>query len=835
MNILDRIHEFALEEIMGDRFGRYSKSIIQERALPDVRDGLKPVQRRILYAMYKENHTYDRPYVKSARSVGDIMGKFHPHGDSSIYEAMVRMSQWWKQSTPYIDMQGNNGSMDGDGAAAMRYTESRLSKITNELLKDINKDTVTFVPNFDDSRLEPLVLPAKFPNLLVNGATGISSGYATNIPTHNLGEVIDATIKRIDNPNCRLETILEIIKGPDFPTGAIIEGKSGIEEAYRTGKGRIIIRSKSEFVKEKGKEQILITEIPFDVNKAALVKKIDDIRIDKKIDGIAEVRDESDREDPMRIVIDLKKDANKELVLNYLLKNTELQISYNFNMVAIVNRRPMTIGVLPMLDAYIEHQRDVITRRTEFDLATAKKEMHLTEGLMKALSILDDVIRTIRASKNKADAEINLVKEYEFTEEQARAIVLLQLYRLTNFDIVELEDKYKNLAVIIQGLEAILADPEKLKSVMKEELRKIKKDYATPRKTDIKDEITEIKIETTHLIPKEDVIVVVTKEGYIKRVSLRSYDESSETLLKEGDYVIGKYKLSTLDTILIFTNLGNFLYVPVYEIPDLKWKELGKHISNVIKISAEEMIISSIPVTNFEEEIYITTFSKNGMVKRSLLSEYKLQRYTKPVTAMKLKDHDQIVSVSTSSKEDVIVITLNGYILRYKTEEIPVTGLKSGGVKAITLKNDEVVCGYIVDDSTEYLIVVTHNGTAKRVKLSEIEAISRGRKGVQIIREVKTNPYYILNVLLGNSKNHIIYKTKEDMIELKATELPIMDRYGTGTNISKQPILDVFEPVKLTEVNEVEEQPEKKEKTIDLKSIDDKMMTINDFLDDFNV
>ena len=537
----------------------------------------------------------------------------------------------------------------------------------------------------------------------------------------------------------------------------------------------------------------------------------------------------------MRIVIDLKKDANKELVLNYLLKNTELQISYNFNMVAIVNRRPMTIGVLPMLDAYIEHQRDVITRRTEFDLATAKKEMHLTEGLMKALSILDDVIRTIRASKNKADAEINLVKEYEFTEEQARAIVLLQLYRLTNFDIVELEDKYKNLAVIIQGLEAILADPEKLKSVMKEELRKIKKDYATPRKTDIKDEITEIKIETTHLIPKEDVIVVVTKEGYIKRVSLRSYDESSETLLKEGDYVIGKYKLSTLDTILIFTNLGNFLYVPVYEIPDLKWKELGKHISNVIKISAEEMIISSIPVTNFEEEIYITTFSKNGMVKRSLLSEYKLQRYTKPVTAMKLKDHDQIVSVSTSSKEDVIVITLNGYILRYKTEEIPVTRLKSGGVKAITLKNDEVVCGYIVDDSTEYLIVVTHNGTAKRVKLSEIEAISRGRKGVQIIREVKTNPYYILNVLLGNSKNHIIYKTKEDMIELKATELPIMDRYGTGTNISKQPILDVFEPVKLTEVNEVEEQPEKKEKTIDLKSIDDKMMTINDFLDDFNV
>lgn len=838
MNIIDRIHDYALEEIMETRFSRYSKSIIQERALPDVRDGLKPVQRRILYAMYKENHTYDHPYVKSARSVGDIMGKYHPHGDSSIYEAMVRMSQWWKQNTPYIDMQGNNGSMDGDGAAAMRYTESRLSKITNELLKDINKDTVTFVPNFDDSRLEPTVLPAKFPNLLVNGATGISAGYATNIPTHNLGEVIDATIKRIDNPNCRLETILEIIQGPDFPTGAIIEGKSGIEEAYRTGRGRIIVRAKTEFVKEKGKEQIVISQIPFDVNKATLVKKIDDIRIDKKIEGIAEVRDESDREDPMRIVVDLKKDANRELVLNYLFKNTELQISYNFNMVAIVNRRPMTIGVLPMLDAYIDHQREVITRRTEFDLATAKKEMHLTEGLMKALSILDEVIRTIRASKNKADAEANLVKEYDFTEEQARAIVLLQLYRLTNFDIVELEEKYKNLAMIIQGLEAILADPEKLKGVMKEELRKIKKDYAIPRKTEIRDEIMEIKIETTHLIPKEDVIVVVTKEGYVKRVSLRSYDETSETILKEGDYVIGKYKLSTLDTVLIFTNLGNFLYVPVYEIPDLKWKELGKHISNVIKISAEEMVVGSIPVTNFQEELYITTFSKNGMVKRSLLSEFKLQRYTKPVTAMKLKENDQIVSVSTSSKQEVFVVTLNGYGLRYSVEEVPVTGLKSGGVKAITLKNDEVVCGHLIDQTEEYLIVVTHNGTAKRVKFSEIEAISRGRKGVQIIREVKTNPYYILNVLPGSSKSHIVYKTKEDMLTLKASELPIMDRYGTGTSISKQPILDVFEPVKLEESNgtsEKIESPEKVEKNIDLKSIDDKMMTINDFLDDFNV
>ena len=399
---LEKIQNYSLEEIMGERFGRYSKYIIQDRAIPDVRDGLKPVQRRILYGMYREHNTYDKPYRKSAKTVGHIMGNYHPHGDSSIYDAMVRMSQWWKQNTPYIDMQGNNGSIDGDSAAAMRYTEARLSKISNELLKDIDKGTVTWAPNFDDTEMEPTVLPAKFPNLLVNGTTGISAGYATNIPPHNLGEVIDATIKRIESPNCRLDTILEIVKGPDFPTGGIVYEAKGIIDAFTKGRGKVIVRAKTSIEKIKNKINIVITEIPFDVLKSNIARKIDEIRIDKKIEGIAEVRDETDKEG-LRMVVELKSGANADLILNYLFKNTELQTSYNYNMIAIVNRRPRLLGILDILDAHIAHYKEVIIRRTEFDLAHAKKKLHLTEGLIKAISILDEVIRVIRASKNKQD------------------------------------------------------------------------------------------------------------------------------------------------------------------------------------------------------------------------------------------------------------------------------------------------------------------------------------------------------------------------------------------------------------------------------------------------
>ena len=442
-DILKRIQDYALEEIMGDRFSKYAKEIILDRAIPDVRDGLKPVQRRILYAMYKAGNTWDKGYIKCAATVGDVLGKFHPHGDSSVYDAMVRMSQWWKQNSILVDIHGNNGSMDGDQAAAYRYTEAKLAHISKELLGDLEKDTVKWAPNFDDRFLEPTVLPAKFPNLLVNGANGISAGYATNIPPHNLGEIIDATIKRIDSPNCRLDTILEIVKGPDFPTGAIVEGKQGIIDAFTTGRGKVIVKSKTEFKKEKGREQIIITEIPFDVNKATLVQKIDSLRIDKKIDGIAEVRDETDREG-LRIAIDLKSGANKEFILNYLLKNTDLQISYNYNMVAIVNRTPKTLGIIPILDAYIDHFTEVITNRTKFDLAAYQKEFNIVSGLIKAISILDEVIKTIRSSKNKSDAKVNLVEKYDFTIEQAEAIVMLQLYKLTNTDVVVLEERREN-------------------------------------------------------------------------------------------------------------------------------------------------------------------------------------------------------------------------------------------------------------------------------------------------------------------------------------------------------------------------------------------------------
>lgn len=833
MDVINKIYDYSLEEIMGERFGRYSKSIIQDRALPDIRDGLKPVQRRILYAMYRDKNTYEKAYKKSAKAVGNIMGNYHPHGDSSIYDALVRMSQWWKQNTPYVDMHGNNGSIDGDSAAAMRYTEARLSKISNELLKDIDKDTVDMVWNFDDTLKEPVVLPAKYPNLLVNGSTGISAGYATNIPTHNLGEVIDATIKRIDSPNCRLDTILDIVKGPDFPTGAIVEGKKGIIDAFTTGRGKVIVKSKIEFTEAKGKNQILVTEIPFEVNKALLIKKIDEIRIDKKIDGIVEVLDESNFEDPTRIAINLKKDANRELILNYLLKNTDLSVSYNYNMVSIVNGRPMTVGILAILDAYIAHQKEVITRRCHFDLDVYRKRMHIIEGLIKALSILDDVIKTIRASKNKSDAEANLVNEYDFTLEQAKAIVTLQLYRLTNTDVVELEKEYNQLSTLIKGLEDILGDENKMKSLMKHELKKVKDEYATPRKTEIKDEVTEIKIDTTTLIPKEECIVVVSKEGYVKRTSIRSYEATADdATTKDGDYIVAKYRMNTMDTILFFTDLGNYLYLPVYELPDLKWKDLGKHISNLITIKADEKVIASFPIYNFEDNIYITSFTKNGMVKRSILSDYKVQRYSKPMCAMKLKDGDTVVCVIMDMGSDVFVATENGYGLRFKAEEIPVTGVRASGVKAINLKNDTVVSAHIFNDM-EYITVITKKNTGKRVKLSEFELSTRARKGVQIIREVKTNPYYILKTFIVGYKETLMYITKDGISQVKLTELPITDRYGTGTNITKQAIIDVLPSVKLLTKDDLVNEEVVEKENINLETIDEKIMTIDDFLTDF--
>ena len=843
--VIEKIFDYTLEDIMGERFGSYSKYIIQDRAIPDARDGLKPVQRRILYSMHKEKNTYDKGYRKSAKTVGDVIGNYHPHGDTPIYDAMVRMSQPWKTRSPYIDMHGNNGSIDGDSPAAYRYTEARLSKISNEMLRDIDKDTVEFAPNFDDTTIEPTVLPARFPALLVYGSQGISAGYATNIPPHNLGEVIDATIHRIDNPNCQLETLMKYIKGPDFPTGGIVEGIDGIKEAYETGKGRIIIKSRYTIENEKTAPQIIITEIPYEVNKAAMVKKIDDIRIDKKVDGILEVRDESAAD--IRIVIDLKKSANIDLIINYLLKNTDMQISYNFNVVSIVNRRPKQLGLKEALDAFISHQREVVRRRTEFDLAHAKARFHIVEGLIKCISILDEVIKVIRASKNKQNAKENLVKEFEFTEEQAEAIVTLQLYRLTNTDVVALENEKATLEKIINGLTAILGSEEVLKSVMKKDLRAVRDEYPTPRLTDIKDEITEIKIDETAMIPKEDVVVAITNDGYIKRTSFRSYSASNpdDIILKENDYIIGLYEMNTTDTLLVFTSGGNYLHIPVHMIPDLKWKDMPKHVSNVIEMPAEEKVVTAIPAYDFESDKNIIITSKEGMIKRSKLKDFKLQRYNKATSCMKLKDTDQVISALIEDYDTIFLTTNTGYGLSFKTEEIPVIGVKAAGVKAMKLKDDYLVSVNNFSYNThEFIGIITNKGTGKRVRLTEFELSTRTRRGIQVLREVKSNPYYVVKTFIDDSKKHIGLKNGTIDI-VKLTELPIADRYSTGSQIIKRKIDDAYlvptlekaEKVQETlleeapVVEDTEDKVIKKEK-VSLQEIDDRLMTIDDFLNE---
>ncbi len=832
--VIEKIFDYTLEDIMGERFGSYSKYIIQDRAIPDARDGLKPVQRRILYSMHKEHNTYDKGYRKSAKTVGDVIGNYHPHGDTSIYDAMVRMSQPWKTRLPYIDMHGNNGSIDGDSPAAYRYTEARLSKIANEMLRDIDKNTVEFAPNFDDTTMEPTVLPARFPALLVYGAQGISAGYATNIPTHNLNEVVDATIYRIDHPNSSLDELMEIVKGPDFPTGGIVEGLSGLKDAYTTGKGRIIIKSKYEI--DEKKNQIIITEIPFEVNKALLVKKIDDIRLDKKIDGIVEVRDESASD--IRIAIDIKKNANTDLIINYLLKNTEMQISYNFNVVAIVNKRPKLLGLEACLDAFIAHQREVIKRRTEFDLEHAKARYHILEGLVKCISILDEVIKVIRASNNKADAKENLVKEFDFSMEQAEAIVTLQLYKLTNTDVVLLEEEMTDLEKKISIWEQILNNEKALKHVMKKELQNINKEYVTPRITEIKDEITEIKIDQKDMIVKEDVVVLVTKDGYIKRSSLRSYQASSDdvTTMKENDYIIGEYQMNTQDTLLLFTNLGNYLFLPVHVIPDIKWKDMPKHVSNIVPLEQDEDIISSIPVYDFNDDYNIIIATKDGMIKKSSLSLFKSGRYNKTITCIKLKDGDRVVDAIIDNKPNVLLVTNKGYELSYSTSEISNIGLKASGVKAMTLKGDYVVSinNYSIE-ADEYLSIITDKGTGKRIRLSEIPLQTRARRGLQIIRDVKNNPYQIINTFIVDVRNKIGLKS-DKIEEVKISDLVITDRYSTGTSISKKKIIDSFvvkeletkDSINTTEIVEEEFVPKKEQ--ISLEEIDSKLMTIDDFL-----
>ena len=851
-NIVEKIYDYTLEEIMGDRFGRYAKSIIQDRALPDVRDGLKPVQRRILWSMYESHNTYDKPFRKSAKAVGDIMGHYHPHGDSSIYDALVRLSQRWKMREPLVEIHGNNGSIDGDGPAASRYTEARLSKIANVMLSDINKDAVKMTLNYSDEDLEPTVLPAHFPALLVNGSTGISAGYATNIPPHNLAEVIDATIKRIDSPNCRLDTILEIIKGPDFPTGGVVEGKEGLIQAYTTGKGKVVLKANYEIIEEKGKKQILIKEIPYEVLKEQLKKKIEDIKSDKKIDGIVDVIDESDRTNMARLVIELKKDADANLIINYLLKNTDLQINYNFNVVAIDNKRPKTLGLLEILDAFILHKEEVVINRSKFDLEHSKKRLHIVEGFIKALDILDEVIKTIRKSKNKADAIENLVKEYDFTTEQATAIVMMQLYKLTNTDVTDLQNEHANLLELIKYLTSVINDESVLKGVMKDELRSIKKEFATPRRTIIKDEITEIKIDELSMIPKEDFIVSVSKSGYIKKLSIKVYNSNNETdyVLKEKDYLIGLYKINNIDTIILITNLGNYCYLPVRDITECKYKDIGKHISSYIPLSEGETIIASFGIKNFDSRT-ITLFSKDGFVKQTELSNLPVTRYSKPMTIFKLKDNDEVVSASINDGV-VYIVTENGFALKFNKEEIPVVGLKTSGVKGIKLVSDSVVSAFVTNENHEYITIFTDKNTAKRIKLEEIDYSKRSLKGDNILHSPKSKKYKITECYAGSSKTNYGL-IREDTETIKSSEINIMDKSSTGSTISKKDLTDVFKEARLKVIDDVKlensevsnEEKDNSNESVKEEKVSKKedkpkkevyeTLTMSDFFDEFKI
>ncbi|EOX8274923.1 TPA: DNA topoisomerase IV subunit A [Streptococcus pyogenes] len=744
---MSNIQNMSLEDIMGERFGRYSKYIIQERALPDIRDGLKPVQRRILYSMNKDGNTFEKGYRKSAKSVGNIMGNFHPHGDSSIYDAMVRMSQDWKNREILVEMHGNNGSMDGDPPAAMRYTEARLSEIAGYLLQDIEKNTVSFAWNFDDTEKEPTVLPAAFPNLLVNGSSGISAGYATDIPPHNLSEVIDAVVYMIDHPKASLEKLMEFLPGPDFPTGGIIQGADEIKKAYETGKGRVVVRSRTEIEELKGgKQQIIVTEIPYEVNKAVLVKKIDDVRVNNKVPGIVEVRDESDRTG-LRIAIELKKDADSQTILNYLLKYTDLQVNYNFNMVAIDHFTPRQVGLQKILSSYISHRKDIIIERSKFDKAKAEKRLHIVEGLIRVLSILDEIIALIRSSDNKADAKENLKVSYDFSEEQAEAIVTLQLYRLTNTDIVTLQNEENDLRDLITTLSAIIGDEATMYNVMKRELREVKKKFANPRLSELQAESQIIEIDTASLIAEEETFVSVTRGGYLKRTSPRSFNASSleEVGKRDDDELIFVKQAKTTEHLLLFTTLGNVIYRPIHELTDLRWKDIGEHLSQTISnFATEEEILYADIVTSFDQGLYVAV-TQNGFIKRfdrKELSPWRTYK-SKSTKYVKLKDDkDRVVTLSPVIMEDLLLVTKNGYALRFSSQEVPIQGLKSAGVKGINLKNDDSLASAFAVTSNSFF-VLTQRGSLKRMAVDDIPQTSRASRGLLVLRELKTKPHRV--------------------------------------------------------------------------------------------
>ncbi len=811
-NIVEEINNFVdekilvenLEDIVGERFGRYSKYIIQDRALPDVRDGLKPVQRRILYSMYKLGMFSDKPYKKCARIVGDVIGKYHPHGDTSVYDAMVRLSQPWKVRTLLVDMHGNNGSVDGDSAAAMRYTEARMSEASEYLLQDIDKRTVDFVPNFDDEEYEPTVLPARYPNLLVNGASGISAGYATDIPPHNPKEVINCVIKRLETPDMTTEDIIKIMKGPDFPTGGIVQGREQLLGAYETGRGRIVIKAKVEI----DGQSIVVHEIPFEVNKAVLVRKIDDIRIKKLIDGIKEVRDESDREG-LRIVVDIKPEFDVENILNFLYKKTELTKSFNYNMVAINNKRPMLMGVLDIIDAYILHQKEVVTNRSNYDLRKAQKRLHIVEGIMKLMDILDEVIALIRASKNKRDAKNQLMKKYQFSEEQSEAIVTLQLYRLSNTDILDLQKENDALLVIIEGLRKILSNETELENVIKNELKAISKKLPNTRLTVVEEEIEKIVVSEELLITEEQLVVGISCAGYIKAASPRSYKSTKEALVKDNDSLLFEQELSSLNTLLMFTNKGNYIYMPVFKIPQYKWKELGTHINNLVQLEQDEEIMKVIAVSDFNEEKYLLFVTANNLVKVTKLDGFEVSRYNKTIKAIKLNSGDSVVAIdqTDSLNNEVLILADNGQGLRFDLNEIPVTATTAKGVKGMNLSTKQHLSSGLILKDNHVLIVLTNRGTIKRIDPANIPKKRRTNKGFQIYKIVKSNPYLVKDVCLMNAtqyKNKVTVRINTDiqLVEISAFEIKVDNTENGKSFVKKDEGTPLYIDIEQIEIDE---------------------------------
>jgi len=809
---VENIVPMNIEKIVADRFGKYSKYIIQERALPDVRDGLKPVQRRILFAMHVLGMGSDKPYKKSARIVGDVIGKYHPHGDTSIYDAMVRMSQSWKTNNILVDMHGNNGSIDNDPAAAMRYTEARPSVYAEALLRDIDKKTVTFIPNFDDCELEPTILPAKFPNLLVNGSTGMATGYATNIPPHNLTEVLKATVYRTKHPESDIDDILAFMKGPDFPTGGIVEGVENIKKAFTTGRGKVLIRAKVK-VQETA---LIVEEIPFEVNKADLVKKIDDIRRNKKIDGILEVKDMSDR-NGLSIVINLKEEIPSEVILAYLYKNTELRVSYNYNLVAITQRSPKLLSVIEVIDEFIQHQKEVIRNRSNYELRKAEKRKHIVLGFLNMVDILDEVIAEIRQSLGKKDSMNRLRSRFNFTEVQADAIVSLQLYRLSTTDVKEMRKEATELTKKIKRLHKILTNEEELESVIIAELEVLIEKYPQPRKSKIEDEVQKVEIDVTELIQNEEVKFVISRDGYIKRSSLKSYQATQgNTGLKENDLILKQCTLNTRDQIIFFTSFGNFIILPAYKAPDLKWRETGEYISNFANLQPYERVIDFLVVKNFNEDKRILLANQEGQIKQVSLKDFNKTRINRTYKCMPASRINQLVSVDLKESYDrfVVLASENGYVLKYTIAEIPDQSLTAKGVKGMNLRDDLLVgAKYTTNINKDEVIFLTNRGGLIREFTSNIETNHRPAKGKRYLKMVKSNPYKFKQFISENIfrlKEYIalrILGEKEDIV-IPAVDLK-PDRYENGIpyiSQKKKPMYLTYDKDNIEETSKILEK-----------------------------